>query len=134
MKSEKYINLIVIGIIGKSNYIWTILNGSIQEVKSKGGKPISFLQYFYINKGDRTFHWVVHSDLKELDINDFFERKEIIEDMKAELTEAQKKLKILKIRRWLKRQMLLKPSLHNPRLSTIWQLVWKKNERNMIFW
>ena len=62
--------LIGIGIVGNSNYIGRGLNGSIQEVKSKGENPIKFLQFFYINKGDRKSHRVGHSDLKQLDIND----------------------------------------------------------------
>ena len=36
--------LIGVGMIGDSNCIVTNLNGSIQEVKSKGIKPIQFLQ------------------------------------------------------------------------------------------
>ena len=39
--------LIGIIMIVNSNYIGTKLNGSIQEVKSKGKKPIQFLQFFY---------------------------------------------------------------------------------------
>ena len=39
-----------------------------------------------MNKGDRTYHLVGHSDLNKLYINDFFERKQIIEDLEAELT------------------------------------------------
>ena len=54
----------------------------------KRQKPIQFLQFCYINKSNRKFHWVVKSDLKELDINNFFKRKQMIEDMEAELTEA----------------------------------------------
>ena len=80
--------LIGIAIIGDSNYINTSLNGSNQEIKSKGKNPIQFLQKNCINKGDRTSHWVGHSDLTELDINDLFERKQMIEDVEAELTEA----------------------------------------------
>ena len=41
---ENYMKLISGGIIGNFNYIGTILNGLIQEVKSKGKKPIHFLQ------------------------------------------------------------------------------------------
>ena len=41
---QNYMKLIGIGIIGYSNYIITSLNGSIQEVKSKGKNPIQFLQ------------------------------------------------------------------------------------------
>ena len=60
---------------------------------SKGKKPIHFSKKKYINKGDRTYHWVGHSDLKELYINDLFEREKMIEDMEAKLTEAPKKFK-----------------------------------------
>ena len=42
---------------------------------------------FYLNKNDRTAHWVGHSKLKELDINDFFEIKHTNEEMEAKLTE-----------------------------------------------
>ena len=42
---------------------------------------------FYLNKNDRTAHWVGHSKLKELFINDFFKRKQMNEEMEAELTE-----------------------------------------------
>ena len=52
-------------MIGDSNYIGTILNGLIQEVKLKGKTPIQFLQNHYINKNARTSHWVGHSYLKE---------------------------------------------------------------------
>ena len=41
-------------------------------------KPYSVPSFFYINKGDRTSHWVGHSDIKELYINDLFERKHMI--------------------------------------------------------
>ena len=43
---------------------------------------------FSLNKVDKTSHWVGHSSLKELDTIDFFERKHMIEDMEAELTES----------------------------------------------
>ena len=86
--------LIGIGIIVHSDYIGTSLNGSIEEVVSKGENPNHFLQSFYINKGDRTYHCVGHSKLKELNINIFFERKMMFEDMEAELTEAPTNLKI----------------------------------------
>ena len=45
-------------MIGDSNYIGTILNGLIQEVKLKGKNPIHFLRKHYINKNDRTSRWV----------------------------------------------------------------------------
>ena len=45
MKLKKnYMKLISGVMIGDSNYICTILNGLIQEVKLKGRKPIQFLQ------------------------------------------------------------------------------------------
>ena len=43
-----------------------------------------------MNKKYRTSHWVGHSYLKELDTNDFFEWKQIIDDIEVELTEASK--------------------------------------------
>ena len=54
----------------------------------------------------------------------------MIEDMEAGLTEGQKKLQIMTNRRWLKRKMLMKLSLHKPNLATIWKLILKKNERH----
>ena len=39
---------------------------------------------YYINKGDRTSHWVGNSKLKELDINDLFEMKHMIKDMELD--------------------------------------------------
>ena len=44
-----------------------------------------------MNKGDITSHWVGHSKLKELFINDLFERKHMIDAMEDELTGALKK-------------------------------------------
>ena len=43
---KNYMNLIGIGMIGNFNYIGTSLNGSIQEVKSKGKNPIKFINFF----------------------------------------------------------------------------------------
>ena len=54
--------------------------------KIRRKKPIQF--FLNISKGDRTSHWVGHSKIKELDINDLFERKDMIENLEAELTEA----------------------------------------------
>ena len=54
----------------------------------KRDKPYSVSsRKFYLNKNDITAHWVIHSKLKELDINDAFKRKETNEEMEAELTE-----------------------------------------------
>ena len=44
-----------------------------------------------MNINYRASRWVFHSDLKELDTKELFERKNMIEDMEAELTEAPKK-------------------------------------------
>ena len=62
------------------------MNGSIKEVKSKGNILFSFFN-FYTDKGDRTSHWVSHSDLKQLDTNGVSKREQMIEYMEAELTE-----------------------------------------------
>ena len=42
---------------------------------------------FYIDKNDRTSHFIGYSKLKELDINYFFKIKQTNEAMEAELTE-----------------------------------------------
>ena len=41
----------------------------------------------YINNNDRTAHFVGHSKLKELDIDDFYERKHTHEYTEAEMKE-----------------------------------------------
>ena len=57
--------------------------------KIKRNKPDSVSSNkLYLNKGGRTPRWVGHSSLKELDTIDFFERKKMIEDMEAEMTES----------------------------------------------
>ena len=63
MKLKNYMNIKGSGMIKKFNYIGRNLNGSIQEVKSKGKYLFNFL-VFYINKGDRTSYWVGLSRLK----------------------------------------------------------------------
>ena len=45
----------------------------------------------FLNKNDRTAHWVGHSKLKELDINDLFKRKQTNEETEAELIEMDSK-------------------------------------------
>ena len=47
----------------------------------------SFFKKFYINNNDRTAHFVGHCKLKELDIDNFYERKQTNEDMEAEMKE-----------------------------------------------
>ena len=100
------------------------------RIQIKRKKPYSVSSFFNINKGDRTSNWVGNSDLKELDINDFFERKQMIEDMEAEMTEAQKTVQIMTIWWWLKRQMLKNLSLQKPRLVTTRKSILNKNERH----
>ena len=41
---------------------------------------------FYISNNDRTAHFVGNFKLKELDIDDFYKRKHINEEMEAEMT------------------------------------------------
>ena len=40
-----------------------------------------------MNNNDKTAHFVGHSKLKELDIDDFYERKQTNEDTEAEMRE-----------------------------------------------
>ena len=67
---------------------WKKLEWVNKISQTKIGKPYSVSSdKIYLNKGDITSNWVGHSSLKELDTIDFFERKQMIEDMEAELTE-----------------------------------------------
>ena len=51
-------------------------------------KPFSVSsKKFYISKNDRTAHFVGHSQVKELNIDDFYKRKQMNEEMEAKLTE-----------------------------------------------
>ena len=43
---------------------------------------------FYLNKNDRTAHWVVHYQLKWLDTIGFVEINQMNEEMEAELIES----------------------------------------------
>ena len=52
---------------------------------------------FYINKNDRTAHFVGHSKLTPLDCVDFYERKQINENVENEM-----KIWKLKRRKWMK--------------------------------
>ena len=72
---KKYMKLISGGMIVHFNCIGTNLNGWIQNLPPKGINLIQFIQTVYLNKKDRTAHWVGNSKLKELDINDFFKIK-----------------------------------------------------------
>ena len=55
---------------------------------TKRNKPFSVSSKNHLNKNDRTYHWVDHSSLKELDTIDFFKITQIIEEMEYELTES----------------------------------------------
>ena len=80
-------NLISGGIIVNSNYIGTTLNGLVLNLTPKELSPFMFLQKrFYIDKSDRMAHFISHSKLKELDINDFYKIKQTNEEMKYEQT------------------------------------------------
>ena len=49
-------------------------------------KPFSVSsKKLYISKNDRTAHFFGHSKLKELDIDDFYKRNQINEEMEAEM-------------------------------------------------
>ena len=56
-------------------------------------KPFSVSsKKFYIKNNDRTDHFVGHSQLKELDIVDFYKRKQTNENMEAGMKEIDVKL------------------------------------------
>ena len=53
-----------------------------QKYLTKRDTPYSvFSKTFYLNKNDITAHWVSHSQLKELDTIELFERKHMNEEM-----------------------------------------------------
>ena len=67
---------------------WHKLDWVHPRIKIKSNKPYSVSSNkLYLNKGDRTSHWVGHSSFTELDTIDLFKIKKMIEDMEAELTE-----------------------------------------------
>ena len=68
---------------------WNKLEWINPRSKIKRNKPYSVSSNtFDLNKGDRTSNWVGNSALKELDNIDIFKRRQMIEDMESELTEA----------------------------------------------
>ena len=80
-------------MIGNSNYIGTCLNGWIQNQPPKRVKPFSVSsKKFYINNNDRTDNFVGHSKLTPLDIVDLYLKKQINENMEAEMKEMDEKL------------------------------------------
>ena len=82
-------NLIDGGMIGNSNCIGTSLNGSDPKSNPKIVKPFSVSsKQLYIHKNDRAAHFVGRSKLKELDIDYFYKRKQMNEEMEAEMNEV----------------------------------------------
>ena len=77
---------------------WHKLEQVDPKSTAKRDKPYSVsLEKFYLNKNDRTAHWVGYSKIKELDINYFFNRKQTNEKMEAELTEMDSRIDNLAI-------------------------------------
>ena len=65
---------------------WNKLEWVDPKATPKRVKPFSVSsKKVYISKNDITAHFVSHSRVKELDINDFYERKQMNEKMEAEL-------------------------------------------------
>ena len=64
MKFKNYMRLKGIVVIGNSNDIGTSLNGLFQEVNQKEKTFSVSSKHIYINKCNRTSHWVGHSKLK----------------------------------------------------------------------
>ena len=62
--------------------------GLSQTNPQKSSTLFSFFKKLYINNNDRTAHFVGHSKLKELDIDDFYKRKQTNEDMEAKMKEV----------------------------------------------
>ena len=59
---------------------WHKLEWIDKKSTTKRDKPYSVSsKTFYLNKNDRTAHWIGHSKLKELYINDFFKREQMNE-------------------------------------------------------
>ena len=66
---------------------WNKLEWVDSKYTPKRVQHFSVYSIFYISKNDRTAHFVVRSILTELDIDDFYKRKQMNEEMEAELTE-----------------------------------------------
>ena len=65
---------------------WNMLEWVDTKLTPQRVKPFSVSsKKFYINNNDRTAHFVGHYQLKELDIDDFYKRKQANEDMEAEM-------------------------------------------------
>ena len=65
---------------------WNMLEWVNPKSTTKRVKPFSVSsKKFYINNNDRTTHFVGHSKLTPLDCVDFYERKQINENMETEM-------------------------------------------------
>ena len=72
---------------------WNMLEWVDPKSTTKRVKPFSFSSHkFYINNNDRTAHFIGHSKLNPLDSVDFYERKQINENMETEIKEMNEKL------------------------------------------
>ena len=72
---------------------WNMLEWVDSKSTTKRVKSFSFSSNkFYINNNDRTAHFIGHSKLTPLDIVDFYERKQINENMETEMKEMNEKL------------------------------------------
>ena len=67
---------------------WHKLEWVDPKYLTKRNKPYSvYSKKIYLNKNDRTYHWIGYSKLKVLDINGFLKIKNMNEAMESELTE-----------------------------------------------
>ena len=72
----------------KFQFHWNKLEWVDPKSTPKRVKPFSVSsKKLYMSRNDRTSHFVGHYRLKELDIDDFYKRKQMNEEMEAELTE-----------------------------------------------
>ena len=72
---------------------WNMLEWVNSKSRTKRVKHFSVSSNkFYINNNDRTAHFVGHSKLAPLDYVDFYERKDINENMENEMKEINQKI------------------------------------------
>ena len=72
---------------------WNMLERVNPKSTTKRVKPFSVSSNkFYTNNNDRTDHFVGHSKLTPLDCVDFYERKDINENMENEMKEMNEKI------------------------------------------
>ena len=72
---------------------WNMLEWVNPKSTTKRVKPFSVSsKKFYINNNHRTAHFVGHSKLTPLDCADFYERKEINENMENDMKRMNKKI------------------------------------------